>query len=146
VLRLDSVSELFVVSNPRQKQSVVISSLFYATLRIETNSQRPIYDAHVLDAVQYDQRTDIHRILVIEVVIAENDVPDHFTLVALEEVDNSVYRQNIHCMTSVEQVAKNEDFLYPSLFAVIHHLLHECELRVLKNSIRILSTEVQIAN
>jgi hypothetical protein len=65
-------------------------------------------------------------------VIAENDIPDHFALVALEEVDHSVYRQYVHGMTSVEQVAKNEDFLYSSLFAVIHHLLHECELRILK--------------
>jgi hypothetical protein len=124
----------------------MILSFLFATSCVKTDSPRLVYDANILDAVQYDQRTDVHRILVIEVVIAENDVPDHFTLVALEEVDNSVYRQNIHGMTSVEQVTQNEDFLYPSLFAVIHHLLHECELRVLKNSIRILSTEVQIAN
>jgi hypothetical protein len=79
-------------------------------------------------------------------VIAENDVPDHFTLVALEEVDNSVYRQNIHCMTSVEQVAKNEDFLYPSLFAVIQHLLHECELRVLEFLVTIFHAKVEVTN
>jgi hypothetical protein len=77
-------------------------------------------------------------------VIAENDIPDHFALMALEKVDHSVYRQNVHGMTSVEQIAQNEDFLYPSLFAVIHHLLHECELGILKFLVTVFYAEVEI--